>query len=679
MTFRAVFIGLAGALLLAGGGFINDRVLLLESVTAGHQIPISVIGLLIVALVTVNPLLFRIRRGWALRPGEAAVAVMLMMVACSIPGRGLMEHFTGVLAMPHHWNRVSPGWRKNKLMDYVPPSMLAGGREYDKEVMTGYVTGGLKQGSRSIGLGDVPWRKWSAPLTTWLPLVALVAVASVCLTLIVHRQWSDHEHLRYPIAEFTTSLLRRGSDSPLGAVFRSRAFWIGLAAILFIRGVNGLYRWFPERLIEIPMWYSFRAFGDKWPFLARAPGSWGLLYVGVYPIVIAFSFFLASDVSLSLGLATPLYVIVCGTLITLGVDVATDYDIGGPWGWHRAGTYTAMGLILLYLGRRYYAQTLKRALWLGRGSVEPHAVWACRFFLLAVAGIIAITVRLGLDWPVAVALAGLIMLSFLGVARISAETGLFFIQPAWQPFGVLLGLMGGFALGPKALMISGLICAVLCIDQSMATMPYFINGLKICDNLRVKPGRAGAGAMGVYLAGLSVAIVAVIWSNYNHGIPRYFWTYHRIPTMAFRAVNAEITDLKNTQALPDSENLAPLQRLVNIRPKRNFLWFFGAGAALVLTVSLLRLRISWWPIHPVLFLVWSTYPLMCFSHSFMMGWLLKSIVMRLGGHELFRKCIPFMYGAVAGEILGALVFMVAGAIYYVATGLMPPTYRFFPR
>ena len=679
MTFRAILIGLVGSLLLAGGGFINDRVLQLESVTAGHQISISVIGVLIVVMVTVNPLLFRIRRGWALRPAEAGVAVMLMMVACSIPGRGLMEHFTGVLAMPHHWYRQSPGWRKNRLMDYVPPSMLAGGREYDKKVMTGYNTGGIEATGWKASWRAVPWDKWRRPLKTWVPLIVLVAAASVCLTLVVHRQWSDHEHLRYPIAEFTTSLLQRGPGSSLGAVFRSRTFWIGLGVVLFIRGANGLYAWFPERLIQIPMGISFGAFRAKWPFLARAPGNWGLLWVGIYPIVIAFSFFLASDVSLSLGLATPLYVVVCGALVTAGVDVATDYDIGGPLGWHRAGSYVAMGLILSYLGRRYYAQTLRQALWPRPGAVEPHAVWAARFFLLSLAGIVAMMIGLGLNWLLAIALTALIMLSFVGVARISAETGLFFIQPAWQPFGVLLGLMGGYALGPEALMISGLLCAVLCIDQSMATMPYFVNGLKICDNLRVKPGRAGAGALAVYVLGLVVAIGFVLRSNYNDGLPRYFWTYHRIPTMSFRAVNTEITELKQTQELEASESLTPLERFTKIRPKKNFLWFFGAGAVLVLTVSFLRLRISWWPIHPVLFLVWSTYPLMCFSHSFLMGWALKTVVVRMGGHGLFRKCMPFMFGAIAGEILGALVFTAAGAIYYAVTGQMPRSYRFFPR
>jgi hypothetical protein len=38
-----------------------------------------------------------------------------------------------------------------------------------------------------------------------------------------------------------------------------------------------------------------------------------------------------------------------------------------------------------------------------------------------------------------------------------------------------------------------------------------------------------------------------------------------------------------------------------------------------------------------------------------------------------------MVGIIAAEIVGALVFMIAGALYFAKTGQPPISYRFFPR
>jgi hypothetical protein len=93
---------------IAAVGYINDRVLDLQSFSNGHLIPIIVLGLMFLAVVGLNPLLLRLRRSVAFRSGEVALVVVLTTAACSIPGRGLMEQF--------HWNRVTPGWIAHRLL-----------------------------------------------------------------------------------------------------------------------------------------------------------------------------------------------------------------------------------------------------------------------------------------------------------------------------------------------------------------------------------------------------------------------------------------------------------------------------------------------------------------------------------------------------------------------------------
>jgi hypothetical protein len=368
-------------------------------------------------------------------------------------------------------------------------------------------------------------------------------------------------------------------------------------------------------------------------------------------------------------------------MVGSGISLVTDYDIGGWQGWHRAGSYTAFTLMLLYSGRHFYGSTLRRALTgLSGGGEDAGAVWGWRLFVGSVVALTALVIRLGLSWPIAVGTVLLMLMTFLIVSRLSAETGLFFIQPGWQPFGALMPFFGAYAMGPTSIAISALVCGVLCIDQSQALMPYLTNGLKIGETLRLKPLALAGSSTAMWLAGIALAVTVVLVASYDFGTPtQYHWSYYRVPTMPFRAAEPALMQLKATDALADSEGLSGWERLRHLKPGRLFLWAAGTGFLGVIVFSFLRLRVPWWPLHPVLFLIWATYPLAAMSNSFLMGWMIKKMSLRFGGNRLVQRLKPFAIGVIGGEICGALVFMVAGAVYFFCTGHKPITYRYFPR
>jgi len=676
MSLRSIIVGLLGALGIAGAGYINDQVLGLESIVAGHLLPIIVFGTLAVAVVVVNPLLFAARPSWRFRPAELATSVLMMLVACSIPARGLLETFTPTLIMPIQYNEQFPGWKKAKVLSYVPPSMLPAEGLNDPQVVGDFLSG--LGHSRTIGLDRIPWAKWRPALATWMPLVLLSATCGVCLALIVHRQWATRERLRYPIADFATSLMAQEPARAMGPIFRKKLFWIGLLIVLSIRIINGLNVWYPNS-IQIPLRFDFSATGQKWPILWKAYGSGDLLRPPLYPTVIAFSFFLASEVALSMGLAHLVFVPFATYFISQGVTMSGEFMAGGAMEWLRSGSYAAFSLILAYLGRRYYWQVLACAVTFRRSAgVEAHVAWACRVLILASAGMVWMFIHLGMAWTLAVPTFLLMIASFVVVSRIGAETGLFFIQPRWQTMGVLLGLLGGYALGIQDIVIVGLLCAVLTIDPSQALMPYVVQGLRICDNVGVRPARAGCGAMAMYVVALAVGLMAVLWANYNFGVKPDDFNTRRVPQMTFNVAVDEVAKLNYSGELEESRRLSPVQRILRPRPNTAFLWWAGAGAAMVLAASALRLRFTWWPLHPVIFLIWGTLPASAFMYSFLIGWLIKTLVTRIGGHRKYLDLRVMMIGVIAGDLLGALVFMVHGGLYYAVTGLIPPKYQIFP-
>jgi len=677
LTARSLILGLLAAVFLAGVGYINDSVLALTRIVGNH-FPISVFGGLILAVILVNPVLGRVRASWRLRPGELAVIATMMLVVCFIPGSGLMRTFVTSLALPAHYNDMQPGWRKVDVMTYAPAAMLPAGGARDAEVL-GPLFGGAGDETTRIGLADVPWGQWITPLSVWIPLLMLLAAAGLCISLVVHPQWSRRERLRYPIAQFARSLIEPGSNPGGKSIVSNRLFWCGLIVVLAIRVINGLHAW-EELDLQIPLRMNLLVVTSKWPQLWRVPGVLWLVRPIVFPTVVAFSFFLATDVAFSLGIAQVLFVAVMGVLMSYGVDTSRSYLTGGGFSGQYFGAYVGIALLVGYTGRRYYWGVLKQAATFRRqAGAEGFAVWACRGALLAAAGMVAILIWLGLDWPFAIIMVLLMLMMFTVMARINVESGLIFLQPWWQPLAIFIGLFGVGAMGPHAIMIVGLLCMVMTIDPRECLMPFVVNGLRMCSDTKVKLSRVGGGAAIALVLGMAVAVPAVLWASYNYGMPtRDSWAVKWVPKMPFDATAKAIDELDSAGKLGESIHLTTWQRIRQISPSRRFLWWAGAGLALVLAFSVLRLRYTWWPIHPILFLVWGTYPIAMFHASIFIGFVIKAIVTKLGGGGAYNRVKPLMVGVIAGDLLGGLGFMVAGAIRYGITGTLSNPYMIFP-
>ena len=212
--------------------------------------------------------------------------------------------------------------------------------------------------------------------------------------------------------------------------------------------------------------------------------------------------------------------------------------------------------------------------------------------------------RLELEWTLALLVVLLIYLMFTVLSRLAAESGLLFLQSGWVPLGVLMGLLGVSSLGPQAILVVGVISCILVIDPRECLMPFMVTGLKICETTKVKPAKVGLASPIVFVLGLAVALPVVLWSNYEHGMPlKDNWGTRTVPTLTFDAGTRAINDLQSNDQLEIAENRGPLGRLSGIwehHPRKTrFLVSLAVGFILVVLVSFLRLRYTWWPIHPI--------------------------------------------------------------------------------
>jgi hypothetical protein len=60
------------------------------------------------------------------------------------------------------------------------------------------------------------------------------------------------------------------------------------------------------------------------------------------------------------------------------------------------------------------------------------------------------------------------------------------------------------------------------------------------------------------------------------------------------------------------------------------------------------------------------------------GWAIKVLVTKYGGASWYQRLKPFMFGLIAGEMLGGLMPMVVGLVYWLVTGQLPKVFNVLP-
>ena len=670
MTWRAVLAGLVAGAFVCAFGYFNDNVMR-QTMFIGNNMPISVYGGLILFVLVLNPLL----RRWAFSAGELAVALALVLVMCAVPS--FMRTFTVTLMMPRHWVRSAPGWRAEGVVEMTPRQMLASPGDRD-DALNGFVRG-IGNGRGLPSPSEVPWRAWGRTLAFWIPAILLLWIGLIGLALAVHRQWSEHEHLRYPVAAFSNVLLPEAGRR-WAAVLGDRLFWIGAAVVFLVHFNNYLAVWFPDFLVTVPTTVDLRSLLPLSPTYAAGDGA-EMLQPKVYFTVLAFGYFLASDVSLAMALGPLFYPFLVGGLAGYGFSI----DAGGMFatnarGFMNFGAFSGLLLAMLYTGRHYYGRTLRRVVMIPTAEAPPpEAVSGARVFLICALLFAVNLLSVGLDWPMAALYTAVIFMIFLVIGRISAETGAFMVTSAWFPCITVWGIFGERALGAKSILMMLLLSAVMAVDTRSAMTPFVVNAFKLLDLRRAEIGRTAAWSVAAVLIGLAVALPVTLAFQYDRGVNHDDqWAVDVVPRRPFDDTVEVRHRLTAQGSLEAAETVKGWRRFTEMSPKAPCLIGFAGGLAAVLTFTAIRLRWPKWPLHPVLFLVWYTYAGRQFAASFLCGWGIKVLVTQYGGAPWYQRLKPLMCGLIAGEMLGGLMPMAIGLVYWLATGLPPKTFNILP-
>jgi hypothetical protein len=239
-------------------------------------------------------------------------------------------------------------------------------------------------------------------------------------------------------------------------------------------------------------------------------------------------------------------------------------------------------------------------------------------------------------------------------------------------------ILGSAALGPQGIAVMAVVGAVLGYDTTNTIAAQETTRGKLAES---QPGANRAGALRLLLPlGVAVALGATIlftlWDNYSFG-SRQEQQMSKLLRQNMDTASADINRLQIEGKADASAQAGGFGKLALARAQPNFWRFFCYGAAIVGACAFLRLRFTWWPFHPLPLLLLNTWCLSRLFFSFLIGWLIKIALVRIGGGKVFSASKPFFLGVIVGQIVITVLWIFVGAIYYWITRTQPPSINFF--
>jgi hypothetical protein len=211
-------------------------------------------------------------------------------------------------------------------------------------------------------------------------------------------------------------------------------------------------------------------------------------------------------------------------------------------------------------------------------------------------------------------------------------------------------------------------------------MPYVSTSLKVADDVEVKRKPLTGVILGAVVIALVIGFLVSFWTYYNFGGMGDGYGSVYVPKTTFSQSVKPFTDLSQTGQLQKADAASGFAKLGLLSFDGEVWSFLLAGAGMVILFSMIRFRTTKWPIHPILFLVWATYPMGMMYYSFLFGWAAKELIVRFGGGEVYEKLKPMFIGIIMGELIAGGISIIFAFLYYFvfSDGLLPKALKVLP-
>jgi len=581
---------------------------------------VSLFGLLSVLLL--NRLLVMISPKLALSRGELVVLYVMTSIGLALFGTDGLQVLIPFIVGPagnataeNHWQAL--------IVDRLPDALVV-----KDPAAIAAIYGGHARFADHLAA-------WVRPLVCWTALSLLIVWCMLCLSVIVRRQWTDHERLAYPLVAVPLEILRPETDAKARQVF-----WLGFLLTAAVTGVNQLHAALPA-VPEIRT--AARSLN---PVL---PGRWQACsptFLAFYPWAIGLGFLLPVDLLLSSWLFFWLWQLQRVGASAIGLSAGSPQ---APWiDQQTVGAWLAIFGASLWFGRREWLR-IGRSAWsagpVDRDEPLPYrtAVWG---LLVGVVGLVGFGVAAGLGLWLALLFFALFLANTVTVMRVRAEFG----APVHDLINVDPGklLMNTVGIGPFTVpQVLGLsVMQWFCRGYRSSPGPFMLEGYRLGDQSGVGRRTIAAAIVLATLIGIPAGLFAMLRPLHELGLDSgHVQGYARLFTTEQWNVTASWL---TRPPVHDERGLAAIV----------------VGALTVWGLMAVRLRFAGFGLHPVAYAVTSSWTMGLLWLPLTIAWIGKASVLRAGGLRLYRDVRPFFLGVLLGDFtitaIGQIVAVIGG-------------------
>ena len=610
----------------------------------GTHLPPGAVGALLILLLVINPLLRLFSRRFEFSRNESLTVYICCLFSSLIPGHGAETFVIPNLIAPFYF-----ATRENKWLEWLQPLLkpwltpaLNADQTLNTPVYADWYTG-LSANQ------NIPWAAWLVPLGVWMSVVLVSYGMMACLSVILRRQWAGNEALAFPLLRLPLEMTQTPDQTRPGELsfWRNPLTWLGFGLAFGIQLINGLQLYFPD-VPAIPLELQLG------PYFSEAPWNQiGDAFVHIFPIAVGITYLLSSEVAFSLwfGFWLIKFQYIAAYYLGFPPNALPSAGLGNGKAFvafQVQGAFWMYVGLVLWTGREHLGYVARRAL--GRQVARPDeademmsyplAFWG---FLVCFGILVGFAKLAGVRLDIALALWVSYVVFAIALTRIVVESGLLFILHDSAPLGVLARLLPGggaswLSLG-NGLMPASLIQAGFVVHMRGFVMPSFLHAFKLAHDQKIAPRRLGWLLVAVILVSVLVSWPTTVSLGYANGglsLGNKWW--------ATLGSKWPVNFVSTMTGAPKTSTVS------------NVMWF-GVGGAFTFLTMLARARLSWFPFHPIGFLMSLTWPAATLWSSIFLGWSIKSLMMRFGGPDSYRRGVPFFLGLALGDVAAILLWL----------------------
>jgi len=567
---------------------------------------------LLVILSLVNAVAQRVVPRWAFTRAELLTVYIIVVIASCLVGHDQLQILFTTLTWVFRHATPENGW-ETIIQPLLPKSVLVtsplaidrlylgGATLYDPQILAA----------------------WWKPLLWWCAYAFTVSWTMLCLSAILRRQW-DSERLNYPITEVPLEL-----TAPGHRMMRQPAFWIAVVFAASLQFLNLCHTLWPS-IPGVAIGVKYYQFKDA-PWTAA-----GSIPISSFP----FAYGLAYLLPLQLSFSVWFFMLLSRAEMVL--TYAAGYTEWGKFPYIQQqgfGAYLGVAAFVIYAARGHLREVWRHAIGQSHGLDEGEPFrYAVAFWGFA-AGVAALAfgmIQMGMRPGTVLLYLPVLLATIMTVARLRAELGLPTIE-LYQVGAddVLQRVFGARAFARRDLVVMTL-NFWLTRTHRQFPMQSYVDALRLADRCPMSKRQIAR----VITAATGVAIVAAFWGFlhvvYHTGYESAKfrgpagWAFGNEPWQKLRSwlLNPRDPDYSSTIA-------------------------YAFGFCFTLFLASMRTRFLWWPFHPVGYLVSGSFGLFRMWFPIFVTWLIKTLILRYGGLEWYRKARPFFFGLITGEFCAA--------------------------